>query len=276
MCSDDGLVLPEVGHWAEDKHRVVETYANLFATGMKRKWDCRVFIDLFAGAGRCRIKNTERIVDGSPLIALGVDDPFDVHIFCEYDQERLSALQQRVATRFPDATCFYVQGDSNDLTDEVLSHVPIGSRDYRVLTFCLVDPYKMGNLRFSTLEAIAGIYVDFLVLIPDYMDAHRNVRPYLSESNTTVSGFLGDPNWRDKWAGAERESVGFGAFVADALGQQMRKLRFLYPGPEEMFPIKDTERNLLLYHLAFFSRNNVAGKFWKQSQKYSKDQLDLF
>src|SRR5438105_2170269 len=53
---DDGLHAPEVGRWAEQKYRLVATYAGMFATGMKKKWEKRIYIDLFAGAGRSRIE----------------------------------------------------------------------------------------------------------------------------------------------------------------------------------------------------------------------------
>ena len=78
---DDGLITPEVGDWSEDKYRLVALYSKMFATAMKDKWDCRVYIDLFAGAGRARIRNTARIIPASPLLALSIPDQFDRHIF---------------------------------------------------------------------------------------------------------------------------------------------------------------------------------------------------
>jgi hypothetical protein len=42
---DDSLITPEVGAWAEDKYRLVGNYAAMFATSMKKKWECRIYID---------------------------------------------------------------------------------------------------------------------------------------------------------------------------------------------------------------------------------------
>jgi hypothetical protein len=47
----DGLALPEVGAWTEDKHRLVSLYTALFSKGMKKKWDKRIYVELYAGAG---------------------------------------------------------------------------------------------------------------------------------------------------------------------------------------------------------------------------------
>ena len=69
---DDGLLSPEIGAWAEYKYRLVWNYATMFATSMKDKWDARVYIDLFAGAGRAKIENTSQIVPASPLLALDI------------------------------------------------------------------------------------------------------------------------------------------------------------------------------------------------------------
>lgn len=88
---DDGLVCGEVGRWAKTKYRLVSLYDQLFATGMKRKWDQRVYIDLYAGAGYSKIRETDMRLKGSPVLALEVADPFDKYIFCEEEVELLSA-----------------------------------------------------------------------------------------------------------------------------------------------------------------------------------------
>ena len=61
---DDGLVAPEVGRWAEEKYRLISLYDELFASGMKYKWDQRVYIDLYSAAGISRIKGTDTFPEG--------------------------------------------------------------------------------------------------------------------------------------------------------------------------------------------------------------------
>jgi hypothetical protein len=51
FVDNDGLPCPDVGSWAETKYRLLALYDELFWTGMKYKWDQRVYIDLYAGAG---------------------------------------------------------------------------------------------------------------------------------------------------------------------------------------------------------------------------------
>lgn len=111
-AEDDGLTCPEVGAWAEDKHRLLYLYDNLFSTGMKNKWDQRVYVDLYAGAGYSRIQGTKTILKGSPIIALTVPSPFDKYIFCEESPELLVALKARVERIAPGASVTFVPGSA--------------------------------------------------------------------------------------------------------------------------------------------------------------------
>lgn len=74
---DDGLPTPEIGTWGEEKYRHVQLYASLFIKSMRTKWNSLVYLDLFAGSGRSRIRGTRRIVSASPLLVVGMPEAFD-------------------------------------------------------------------------------------------------------------------------------------------------------------------------------------------------------
>ncbi len=145
----------------EDKHRLVSLYETLFSSGMKRKWEMRVYIDLYSGPGMVRVRGTGKFLWGSPLLALQVKDPFDKYIFCESKGTALDALKSRVGKLFPKASVCYVSGDCNDMTEEICRNIPAPSRDCKVLSFCFVDPYDL-SVKFSTIRKIADRFVDFL------------------------------------------------------------------------------------------------------------------
>ncbi len=106
-AEDDGLICADVGGWAENKYRLLALYDALFSTGMKNKWDQRVYIDLYAGAGYSRIQGTKTVLMGSPIIALTVPDPFDKYIFCEDSPELIAGLKARVERIAPAARVTY-------------------------------------------------------------------------------------------------------------------------------------------------------------------------
>jgi three-Cys-motif partner protein len=273
---DDGLITPEVGAWAEDKYRLVGNYAAMFATSMKKKWECRVYIDIFAGAGRARIEGTKRIIPASPMLALDIEDKFDMYIFCESIGARVKALQERVSTAYPGVDVRFLHGDTNSLTKNILREIPQASRDFKVLGFCFVDPYSLKNLDFNTIRALSSRFMDFLVLIPSYMDANRNKAHYLNSLNKAVDQFLGDPNWRKDWQQTGKRVEDFATFFVDYFGKQMASMDYLYSGIQDTKLIRSVGKNLPLYHLGFFSRNKLGQQFWKQAKKYSQDQFELF
>jgi hypothetical protein len=105
---DDKLVCPEVGGWTED----VSLYAKLFSSGMKDKWSKRIYVELYGGAGYSRVRDTSKIILGSPLRALTLEHPFDKYVFCEAVPENLEALKARVNRHAPTANVAYVEGDT--------------------------------------------------------------------------------------------------------------------------------------------------------------------
>lgn len=273
---EDGLVVAEVGDWAEDKYLHVEHYARMFAKAMKGKWDLRVYLELFSGPGRATLEGTGRILDTAPLRALGLQTGFDLHVYGELDGERLRALEERCRRRRPGAQYAFVQGDVNGTWPELRGCVQKASRGGTYLTFCFVDPYACSNLAFETVRGLAELYADFLVLIPSFMDANRNCERYLEPNNETLDVFLGDREWRADWLARAEPKAKFGSFVADQFGRRMKRLGFLYDGAADMKLIRSTDKNLPLYHLAFFSRNELGLKLWKEAMKSSDSQRRLF
>jgi hypothetical protein len=66
---DDGLPIPEVGIWGEEKYRHVRLYALRFIKSMRGKGAASVYLDLFAVSGRSNIRGTTRIVNVSPHLS---------------------------------------------------------------------------------------------------------------------------------------------------------------------------------------------------------------
>jgi three-Cys-motif partner protein len=275
-ASDDGLYYEDgVGAWVEDKHRLVSLYEALFSTGMKRKWDVRVCIDLYSGPGLVRVRDTNRFLWGSPLLALRVKDPFDKYIFCESNPAALSALKTRVGKLFPNADVSYVQGTCDDSVEEICNKIPLPSRSRKVLSFCFVDPYDL-SVKFATIKRISETFVDFLVLLALGMDGNRNLQHYLDGGNHKIDDFLGVPDWRDKWkAQSHNQKTSFPQFLAETYAKQMETLSYLPVAFHQMKSIRSDVRNLPLYHLALFSRHNLAYEYWEDVLKYSTSQLSL-
>lgn len=272
---EDGLPCPEVGRWAETKYRLVQLYDSLFATGMKDKWDQRIYLDLYAGAGYSRIRGTSKILAGSPILALTVPHQFDKYIFCEENPDLLNALKTRVTKIAPEANVAYVNGDCNARIGEICREIPAGSKENTVLGLCFVDPFDLG-IKFETLRRLSKYFMDFLCLLALYMDANRNYSRYVSIQSDKVDQFLGMGQWRREWEKAQGKGEQFPRFLAMEFGRQMEKLGYLPPPFYTMKEVRSDEKNLPLYHLALFSRSERAYEFWKEVLKYGTDQIQMF
>lgn len=120
----DGLLTPDVGRWGEDKYRLVANYAQLSARSMQRKWDYLVYVDLYAGSGRSRIRGTARIVPASPVIVLASPATFTRYVFCEKDRAKAEALKSRIRAPHGDRDRTVIVGDANESVDRILCAIP--------------------------------------------------------------------------------------------------------------------------------------------------------
>src|SRR5579872_1818900 len=116
---DDGLYIPEVREWSLEKYKLVGGYGEIFTSGMHKKWDQLAYIDLFAGAGYARIKETGKIYKSSALIALSLLHRFTHYVFCEEDSTCFDALQKRVKRDYSHIPVEFVKGDCNEKINEI-------------------------------------------------------------------------------------------------------------------------------------------------------------
>ncbi len=195
---NDGLLCADVRPWAEDKYRLLALYDELFSSGMKNKWDQRVYIDLYAGGGLGYVEGTRIFLKGSPLIALTVSSLFNKYIFCEEHEGLLAALKARSERIAPSADVSYVEGSCDARVDEIIRAIPKASATNRILSLCVVDPFDFG-LKFETLKTLSTVFIDFIVLLAIGMDANRNYDHYVEGNSTKIDEALGNVAWRERW-----------------------------------------------------------------------------
>ena len=268
---DDGLLCADVHPWAEYKYRLLALYDELFSSGMKNKWDQRVYIDLYAGGGFSHIEGTRTFLKGSPVIALTVNSPFDKYVFCEEDEGLLAALRARSERIAPAANVSCVAGNCDTNIDQILQAIPRASPTNRVLSLCAVDPFDFG-LKFATLETLSTVFIDFIVLLAIGMDANRNYDHYVEGNSTKIDEALGNTNWRERWKASPARRRDFRKFLATEFSKSMESLHYLPTPYDRMKWVRSDEKNLPLYCLALFSRHKRAHEFWDEVLKYGTDQ----
>ena len=272
---DDGLPVSPVGSWSEDKYRRLQTYAQMFSTGMKNRWPNRIYIDLFAGPGMVVEKASKRRLLGSPLLALTIPDPFTRYIFCDENREHADALMKRCQVRAPNADVHILALNANSEIQRVIELIPPYSKTSGVLTFCFVDPFDLG-IHFSSIRQLAqNRSIDFLILLALNMDANRNWETYCRPENKKIEAFLGRPTWRDDWREAEKIGKNRVLFLAEQYLKSMREIGYLHATLDDLVCVNVPDNNMRLYYLAFFSKSERGHDFWRKARSSSTDQYRL-
>jgi three-Cys-motif partner protein len=156
---DDGLPVRASGIWAKEKLYYLEHYLDIFSVGMHKKWHGKLYyIDLFAGPGRCLVRETKEEVDGSPLIALKFD--FAKYFFVETDSANYTALSARVKTRSPQKDVVIIPGDCNEEIGKIKPAV--GS-----LGLAFIDPTGISSIAFDTIRVLTqSRQMDLIINFP--------------------------------------------------------------------------------------------------------------
>lgn len=268
---DDGYAVQCVGSWAREKHDYTQRYVNAtWATRRKflapRGAGGAAFVDLFAGPGRARIRETGEVIDGSPLVALAHERaPFSEVLMCDLDPENVEALKARTAAR-PNARVLDPI-DSNEEIDNVVRQIP----EYG-LNLALVDPFRARDLQWATIERLAAFpRMDLIINFPSG-DLKRNLENSSAPDYALVvdSVMPTGCDWRDGMRRSNR--------IATLVSHYRRGLVGLGYDETEVrdIPIKQG-RGVLMYHLVFASKQSLGTKIWNSiTTSESTGQRSLF
>jgi three-Cys-motif partner protein len=251
---DDGLCIPEVPEHSKYKHHFIRRYIDAFTTSMKdKKWSGLHYIDLFAGAGIERLRNSRKLDWGSPLIAAQATYPFTKLHLCEKVTDLHHALEIRVKWFRSDSQI--IQGDANKKISQIVSDIP-----KKTLSLSFLDPHGF-HLEFQTLKILASIRTDLIIFFPDRLDALRNwAAYYLDNPESNLDRYLGAGiDWRERLS--KTPSDHRAEVLRDMYIKQIReKLGYSEFDCERI----TTTRGNPLYYLIFCSRSPTATHLWRQ------------
>lgn len=259
--TDGGPARP-VGAWAKDKQFYVGRYMTIFATSMHRKWDALCYVDLFAGSGTCVVEDTNDFYEGSALAAMA--RPFSHFVFVDIDEEATDAIEKRTAPLASGRPITIIRSDCNDAIKEVVRAIPP-----RALALAFLDPTNW-EVRFDTVRALVdGRAVDIILTF------HGGMLKRVShlEDQIRVDAFFGTKEWRRLVKGGRAPRL---YDFCQVYRDQMATLGYAdHAAPID--PLMKTSTSTPLYHLLFFSRNEVGHDFWDEVVAVSPTgQMNLF
>ena len=169
------MVEPEaIGLWTEIKLQIIREYAAAYTTILKEQSWCRgyAYIDAFAGGGQFVSKSDrERLIIGSPLNALNIENKFTEYHFVDIDPEKIERLKELIIDRPESTIIHFYTGDANlKVVQEILPGFQYNSFK-RAL--CILDPYGV-DIKWETIFAIAQTKTMDVYLNFPLMDINRN------------------------------------------------------------------------------------------------------
>lgn len=270
------------GKWVIEKLDYLRRYIDTFETSMRDKYDVRFYIDLLAGPGLNRIRSTNQVVMGSPLIALRTRYPFTNYIFVDSDSENISALQSRCSEfNHSKLSIEFLHADCNQIIGDVISKIkPYGGH---ALNLAFLDPEGM-ELHWDTVAKIGSIKrMDLIINYPQGAIS-RNIRQLAKDhSSNALDLYFGTTEWRvifEKWKDSERIS-GVHRDLINLYKEKLSQLGYIdikldkETGDKPL--MRNAKRRAPMYRLLFASKHQLGYKFWQDITHHNvHGQISLF
>lgn len=204
LPEDDGLPIRPSGDWAQDKLFYIKHYIDTFEKSMRTKpWRSRIYIDLFAGSGKCKDRKTKECFLGSPLIALTTEYPFTDYFLVDMDNENIEALKIRSkAASVPANKVRFLTGDANEKVYEITKEIRTIDKPYipnvwPSLNLAFLDPNGVEELNWNIIAELAEMKRMDLIIHYSQQGVERLVKNSVDSRNTTaLDRFFGDEGWR--------------------------------------------------------------------------------
>lgn len=274
-ASNDGFAIPEIEQWNVEKYRLIGKYIETFTQSMRARSEDMIYVDLTAGSGINRVKETGDIILGSPLIALSNPISFSKYIFCERETELVQALKIRINKQFRRKNVVIFGRDVNIMTDKFSFYIPKNDGKYKVSGICLIDAFSL-DIHFDAIKALAALGLNFLLVMSMPMNEYQNFDYYNTEKKESLKKFMGASLEKlDGLEGVTNNELYFRYLVKN---YKLRIEQLGYKTTGSFQPITSKQMELPFYYLGYFAQNHSAEKMWKQVQKstVSRSQINLF
>jgi three-Cys-motif partner protein len=287
LPENDGLPIRLSGDWAQDKLFYVKHYIDTFENSMRNsKWRSRIYIDLFAGPGKCKDRKTNEYFLGSPLLGLTTVYPFTKYFFGDMDNESIEALKIRSEATgvSKERICFFV-GDANVTVNKVTIEIRKIDKPYLpdfwpALNLAFLDPNGIEELKWNIVAELAQMKRMDLIIHYSQQGVERLVKNSVNSKNeTALDRFFGDYGWRDIYIRNKDSVGGYHRPLLNFYKSKLTQLGYVdVKDSEELWtePLMRNQKNAPLYRLLFASKSELGVKFWKDITKIKRSgQIQL-
>lgn len=272
----DEWYTPPIKKHSLEKISLHNEYAALFNRAMKNKWPQRAYIGLYSGSGRAKVDPTGEIIETTAMSVFRLPDGFTHHIFVDSDPRCIEALRGRIRELPGPPEVSLIQKPVEEALPDIKAAVPSFSAEKGLLSLCFIDPFS-AELDFRVIRELGESFrMDFLILLMSAVDIRQNFARYLEDENDTrIARLLDDPDWRDDWASRGTASQDLVLFILEKFDAAMTSMGYEASTPEESKPVRVYGKEVLLYHLVFYSKHPLAKKLFEAAKSATDPQTRL-
>ncbi len=265
-------MIATVGPWARDKLDKLGRYLEYYTTVLKKQKWRTIYVDAFAGGGVAAVRKRPttgvplldevvdvepdqvEFLDGSPRVALELNNPFSRYVFIEPDPKRVAELEQLVADYGDTRTINVLKMEAADGIRWVVGR-NITKKTHRGVAF--LDPFG-ACLEWESVEALAKLGMFEVVInfalnmaIQRMLPNDANIQQSWSD---TLDRYFGTHAWFDEVYFRETGLFGDGVlkkrddYSDRLLGLYRRRLESAFGFVSMPRLIRNT-RNVPLYYL---------------------------
>ncbi len=259
---EQGLLVENVGPWAKDKLKIVTDYVQASSAARRRYLrPGAVYIDVFCGPGRSKIRTTGQFVDGSPVAAYqkakGSLAPFTSIKISDADPQLLGAAEKRLLAL--GAPVEAVPGPASSALPKIVESL---NRDG--LHFAFLDPHNLGTLSFDLFESLSRLKRIDIIVHVSLSDLQRNLDRYASEAHGQFDTFA--PGWRNHIR-TDMNQASLRAAILEYWSDKVTKLGL--PRAEHCELIRGGQRQPI-YWLILLARHELARSLWSKISSSGK------
>jgi three-Cys-motif partner protein len=256
---EDGRWVEKVGPWAKEKQKILTDYVQIASATRKKYAHCS-FIDVFSGPGKSQIRDSDELIDGSPVSGFKqgrISHPFSSVYISDADPDLLASAHSRLHELA--APVQAVAGPASVALPKIVNRLSSSG-----LHLALLDPHNLGTLSFDLFESLAKLRKIDIIVHVSLSDLQRNVDRYTSEAYAQFDRFA--PDWRkniridQNQASLRAAILKYWTEKVVALGLPRAKHCELIKGPGGQ----------RLYWLMFLARHPLPHSFWNKINSSAK------
>lgn len=253
--------LDDIGPWSEIKLAIIRDYAAAYSTILTARRLHHVYIDAFAGSGVHIARQTQELVQGSPMNALLIRHPFREYHFIDLDSVKVKTLRQQTSGY---SNVHIHTGDANAVLRQLL---PTIRWDEYKRALCILDPYGLHYhwdvIQMAGLSRTVEIFLNFSIYDANLNALHKNPEQVDPDQAQRFTQVWGDTSWRQVLYTSEGNLFGYESKVSneDVARAYQERLRtvagFSYvPAP---LPIHNS-KGAVIFYLYFAAHSPVAAR----------------